>query len=335
MASDEASIDFNHFEWILDNEVVIPVLLRWSKASAARIAGKDEPEEHVHVGPASLALPGVGSSALEDFPPEAFSPVVGLDVDRAALEEAAKRTRTRPDIRWLSWDLTIESRPGIQEEIKHTPVAELSSDSGSHPSRAGLEVLPDSYDIVLDKGTLDYVICEEVSKCCSYLRNMRALVSSGLSRRESGLRPVYVLISFRARSLLLQLLGIFDFELLEEIGDLEVGSNTKQRASIYVMGVRPPDIANSREDEEARFQEAMDLHYRNHSPLTGGEGISSLMSVEKCSLNEAWKLLIPEEMQVEYDFNLFCEDLEASQPEALRRGFMTGPELVSFLEQNQ
>jgi len=341
---------FNRFEWIIDNDQLLPILQKWlpigENSRSTGVAG-DGSSWSVTAGPKSLVALGVGSSRIEEFLDHGFAPVVGLDVDSAALQEGAKRVRSAVSrqsssgallaeagsVRWAVSDLSAESLD-LSVEV-------LDDEAGiSLPASPRLrEALPKHYAIVLDKGTLDYLICEEPIRCCRYVRNAAllcgAVATGSPASAPSTLSSRYVLVSFRSRALLLGLLeGVFGFRLLDEV---VLSADSKNPISIYVL--QAPAVltaSSSLEAEASSFCAVLDEHFKRPENRLWTEKDEALLlsNLDGVSLQEAWCMLFSAEIRVEYAFDLFEEDVKHSHPEAAATGRLSGREMIEFLEIN-
>ncbi len=330
----------NEFDWICANGDLLPLL----RCVFSHFFGE---------GKLQLGIVGCGSSRIDEL--LEVSPEVelcGLDIDEAVVQEARARwegLRQQNCGRRIDWsvcDLAEEACIGVEKKDCKT------------------------FDVVLDKGTLDYLICEEVGRCYCYLRNMHRMCRRGVQGSEGAegaekTGGVYVLISFRAPEMLISCVEAAAFVLRAKIPvkrlsedasiselNLALSSSTKGRpfeavssnredvvspAGAAMCYIFEPLDASASENEGGveAIRKALDRNYREKTPLRQGEIEDSDSSSEPMSLHDAYLFGIPENLRSEYDFPLFLQDLNATCPQQVQQGKITKVEVVRFIEENQ
>ena len=175
--------------------------------------------------------------------------------------------------------------------------------------RSNAGELTSLYDLVPDKGTLDYPICEDAHRLCNHLRNLCKLLCD---------QPYYILVCFCLRRLLLSLLSVFGLSLLvEELSydDVESGvCHVLQKEISTTMEVPRTDsslVACSALSREGKAEEFVDTHFRENPHLLP-EGLDNIRWARKGSIAVASRRGIPSNLQAEHPINFFREDLAAT-----------------------
>mmetsp|Transcript_79197 Transcript_79197/g.245623 ORF Transcript_79197/g.245623 Transcript_79197/m.245623 type:complete len:296 (+) Transcript_79197:92-979(+) len=292
------------FEWILD--------------FAALQAYLDP--RFLQVSPGLALVVGCGRSALskELKTRGFFSEVVSVDSDAGVIE--AMRS-AEPSLNWICADCCSEEAMAAALRTASPALA------------AG-----GAFDAVIDKGTLDAVLCEDGKAAGLLAECYRALKPGG----------AYVCVSLRHRGLLDRLLG--------PGGPCDWAYETRTapgpRGETYTVALlrRPPGGGEPPCPRalRAHCEEALDAFFAE-APLLTAERESALraafaahlsrpdrpVAVASLPLEEAYTLLFTAAERSEYALRDFCEDAAASAHARADPARMSLEEALAFLRDNQ
>jgi len=172
---------------------------------------------------------------------------------------------------------------------------------------------------IIDKGTLDYLLCQDP------LRSSEALVNIHAAMPLGGL---YIVITIHPEALIRDILAVYGFCLDKSV---------HFQGCTGMIWRKEADLPNDCTDAQRRVTDA----FFKAKPLTEEKKFPTLTDPRnddpdrKLSLEEAYDEAIPSELKLEYSFEMFCEDLSVTHAAALERGSLDAAEMREFLELNQ
>lgn len=164
----------------------------------------------------------------------------------------------------------------------------------------------------LDKGTLDYMLCQDPHRSAQMLANVHNALELG---------GFYVLISTQPSKLLLQIAAVYGFQCRNEVSF---------PGSVGLLLCK--EMETLRPDYMRAQQEVTDKYYKRDKPISCAWGS---IADDSLDIEHAYNFAISEDLKTEYTYDMFVEDLVLSHPEALGRGAITTTELREFLSFHQ
>jgi SAM-dependent methyltransferase len=301
-----------HFEWLLGYADIRPFLLPSSMPAhhSADASAADDLR--------ALVL-GCGTSTLGvELLRDGWKTVVNIDNNAAQIEHMRAQfphPATGPgdaaSLEWLVADAC---------DCEHAACTQLTSES---------------FDLAVDKGTLDCILAERGAEgSASLFREVWRLLRCG---------GVYVLVTLHASELLSSLITAVGMPFEFSLHPIEhsVGLSLREVcvATLRKVGGAPFDLAEVR----AHHERVLDRWYREQNPLLTPDRLAKLRSDfdvasqrvghTSLTLRACYEVMFSEAERAELDFEFFLEDVRASQLAV--PGEMTFEEAVEFLKANQ
>ena len=172
---DSIKVEECPFEWLTSASSLRPFLLRALALDAPSFSGTERTRNVLDIGCGSS---GMGTRLVQD-PIYGVKLVLNVDKDKETLERVENRWKKQ-----LSQQPSSDSENRQQFQCVDFSKQEINAPNGS-------------FDIVIDKSTLDYTLCSDRSTTCLLMEVYRLL------RPSTG---VYLLVSFHHKDFLLPLL---------------------------------------------------------------------------------------------------------------------------------
>jgi len=164
----------------------------------------------------------------------------------------------------------------------------------------------------LDKGTLDYMLCQDPLRSAQMLANVHNSLKRG---------GFYLLISIQPAALLLEIAAVYGFVCRKQMSF---------PGSVGILFCK--EMETLRPDYVRAQQEVTDYYYKRDKPMPCEWGSLADNSLD---IEKAYNFAISEDLKTEYTYDMFIEDLVLSHPKVLERGSMTTTELREFLSYHQ
>jgi SAM-dependent methyltransferase len=303
-------MSIGHFEWLLGYADIRQFLLPSSIPARAADGGVDDLR--------AIVL-GCGTSTLGvDLLREGWRTVVNIDNDAAQIEhmraqfpQPAPAPGDTPSLEFLVGDLCDCEQAGCAQ------------------------LIPDSFDLAVDKGTLDCILAERGADGSARLfREVWRLLRCG---------GAYVLVTLHPTELISSLITAvgmpFDFRLHPIEHSVGLSVREVCVATLVKLGGVPFDLNEIR----AHHENVLDRWYREQNPLLTAERLLKLRAefaaasqqVGRASLplRMAYEVMFSDAERAELDFEFFLEDIGAAQLAV--PGEMMLDEAVEFLKANQ
>jgi len=164
---------------------------------------------------------------------------------------------------------------------------------------------------ILDKGTLDYLLCQDPLRCAQMLRNLQNTLH---------INGKYILVTIQPPKLVLAVVAVYGFECIQQ--------NIHPGCVSFILNKVTDDL---RSDYLTAHSNAMDQFAQQENPLP-----TTWNSTEQnMDLIAAYKLAIGDELKTEYSYDMFIEDLSNTHTECIQRDMITVQELQEFIQINQ